>query len=245
MLAEALNFLATLAITPRRRSAEINASIRLWARARRCMRDWQAHEEHCHAVVATAVKGLPQRRVAIALGSGLLRDVPIELLSRQFDEVRLYDLQHLASVRLWAAMKGLRNLNFISRDLSESMQFLAEMPDVDLIVSANLLSQLGVNAVRHGINPAPIIRAHLAALENSASTACLLLTDIRYSIIGRDGALLDEGDLMHGVDIGAADASWDWTVAPFGELDPAYTAVHRVIARAIKPRQDDPEPGSP
>ena len=26
------------------------------------------------------------------------------------------------------------------------------------------------------------------------------------------------------------EASWPWPVAPFGELDPAYQALHRVVA---------------
>ncbi len=45
--------------------------------------------------------GLRQKRTAVVLGSGLLRDVPIEELSENFDTVVLVDLVHLASVRLW------------------------------------------------------------------------------------------------------------------------------------------------
>ena len=145
MILEALNFAATWAISGRRSASEINASIRLGARARRCSRDWAGHEGNCKAFVR---RHMPERgRVAAVLGSGLLRDVPIETLSDAFREVRLYDLQHLASVRLWAAARGLRNLRFLQRDLSEGLGFLSDDPEVDLVISANLLSQLGVAAV--------------------------------------------------------------------------------------------------
>lgn len=229
MLAEALNFVATLAISPRRRADEINSSVRLWARARRCARDWQAHERRCHAAVRRAVEGLSSRRVAVVLGSGLLRDVPIAWLSQQFDEVRLYDLQHLASVRLWASAKRLRNLRFIYRDLSGSMDFLGTDQAIDFVISANILSQIGVGAVRRDIEPKPLIRAHVEAITGLAGRG-LLLTDIEYTIIAKDGSTIDQGDLMHGVAIGQTLDSWDWTVAPYGELDPGYQAVHRVIA---------------
>jgi hypothetical protein len=44
--------------------------------------------------------GLRQKRTAVVLGSGLLRDVPIRELAAAFDTVVLIDLVHVASVRL-------------------------------------------------------------------------------------------------------------------------------------------------
>ena len=227
MILEALNFAATWAISGRRSASEINASIRLGARARRCSRDWAGHEGNCKAFVR---RHMPERgRVAAVLGSGLLRDVPIETLSDAFREVRLYDLQHLASVRLWAAARGLRNLRFLQRDLSEGLGFLSDDPEVDLVISANLLSQLGVAAERKGMHAAPVIAAHLAGLC-AAPGQRLLLTDVSYECVLRSGAIAEAHDLMHGVEMPRAEASWPWPVAPLGELDPAYQAVHRVVA---------------
>ena len=115
MILEALNFAASYATTPRRAAGEIHSSVTLWSRARRCALHWAAHEERCKAFVRDI---LPQYRTVAVLGSGLLRDIPIEDLAKTFGSVRLYDLQHLASVRAWAALKGFGNLHFENRDLS-------------------------------------------------------------------------------------------------------------------------------
>jgi hypothetical protein len=247
MLLEAINFAATYAVSPRRHASEINSSVNLWARARRCARDWAAHEAKSKAVVKGCIEALPQRRVAVVLGSGLLRDVPIELLSRSFREVRLYDLQHLASVRAWAAMRGLRNLTFECRDLSgydtlkagmapKPLAFLSDIVDLDLVVSANLLSQIGVGIGRVAKSDGmpedtvpKLIRAHVDGLCSLEASTCLL-TDVSYEILDAAGKVLERDDLMHGVSLPPQDDAWQWTVAPFGELDPGFQAVHRVVA---------------
>lgn len=253
MLLEALNFAATYAISPRKNAAEINSSVTLWARARRCARDWAAHEANSRAFVLEAIEGLPERRVAAVLGSGLLRDVPIEALSKAFAEVRLYDLQHLATVRAWASMKGLRNLRFENRNLSgyeqakagiatEPLAFLKHIPDLDLVVSANLLSQIGVGIGRllkadQGLTAAVIpelLQAHLEGLSSLSAKTCLI-TDVSYEVIDKSGTVLERDDLMHGMDLPSPEAQWLWPVAPFGELDPNYQAVHRVVALTPPP----------
>lgn len=235
MILEALNFVATWLVCARRQGGEINASVRLWARARRCARDWAEHEANCQAFVRS---NMPERgRVAIVLGSGLLRDVPVQELSRAFRDVRLYDLQHLASVRLWALVKGIRNLRFMQRDLASGLDFLRDDPEVDLVISANLLSQLGVAAERMGADAAAVILAHVDGLRALPGRR-LLMTDVAFDVVHKDGAVAERHDLMHGVALPEAAASWTWPVAPYGELDPAYKAVHRVVAMTIAGRDD-------
>jgi hypothetical protein len=227
MILEALNFVATFLCSGRRRPAEINSSVRLWARARRCARDWAGHEANCKAFVTAT---MPVRgRVAVVLGSGLLRDVPIDALWRAFGEVRLYDLQHLASVRAWAFLRGFRNLRFIQRDLSAGLDFLRDDPDIDLVISANLLSQLGVAAERMEQDAASVIAAHVEGLRGAPGVK-LLLTDVQFDLVLKNGTIVERNDLTHGMSLPEPDASWPWTVAPIGELDPAYEAVHRVVA---------------
>lgn len=226
MILEALNFVATWAISKRRSASEINSSVRLWARAGRCARHWAEHEANCKAFVGAE---MPARgRVAIVLGSGLLRDVPIVALSRAFREVRLYDLQHLASVRCWALIKGLRNLRFLQRDLSERLDVLGD-PEIDFVISANLLSQLGVAAERMGIDAAAVIAAHLDGLRK-AHGARLLLTDVSYEFVLKHGVVAERHDLMHGIALPEPERTWPWPVAPLGEIDPTYKAVHQVAA---------------
>lgn len=230
MILEALNFAATWLISRQRRATEINSSVRLWARAGRCARDWAEHEGNCKAFVQAHT---PDRgRVAVVLGSGLLRDVRVEELAKAFREVRLYDLQHLASVRIWAQAKGLRNLHFVQRDLSAGMDFLHDDPEIDLVISANLLSQLGVAAERMGMDAATVIAGHIEALRSGPGRA-LLLTDTRFDVVLKDGLVAETHDLMHSVSLPAAEATWSWPVAPYGELDPDYKAVHQVVAISL------------
>ena len=227
MILEALNFAATWAVSSRRRAGEINSSVRLWARARRCARDWASHETKCKAFIRT---NMPERGgVAAVLGSGLLRDVPVEDLARAFREVRLFDLQHLASVRLRARTKGMTNLRFVQRDLAEGLGFLRDDPEIGLVISANLLSQLGVAADRNGADAAAVIAGHLEGLR-AAPGRRLLLTDVGFGIVLKDGSVAERHDLMHGVALPEPTETWPWPVSPYGEMDPGYTAVHDVVA---------------
>src|SRR5690606_16162320 len=141
--------------------------------------------ENCRRFVCDTIKGMRQRRTAVVLGSGLLRDVPIKPLARAFDTVVLVDLVHLASVRLWLKAGRLGNVRLVSRDLSgfdetlsgkslAPLSFLRQVPYLDLVVSANLLSQIAVGAERRvetdkcaaaaGCVPR-LVEAHLRGLE--------------------------------------------------------------------------------
>ncbi|MDI6837700.1 MAG: hypothetical protein QMD99_18595 [Rhizobiaceae bacterium] len=250
MLAEALNFAATYALSGRRRGSEINSSVRLWARARRCASDWAPHEENTRAFILDAAKDLRQRRTAVILGSGLLRDVPIDALAASFDTVVLVDLVHLASVRLGLALARRRNVRLIERDISgydqlaagvepEPLAFLRQVPYLDLVVSANLLSQIG-RGVKRRLATEPIgsmpedalsglIRAHIDGLAQLPCRTCLI-TDITFSVIDRTGHLHETVDLLHGVSAPEPRARWQWPVAPLGEESRDYRIVHEVIA---------------
>jgi len=252
MLLEAINFAASYLTSPRRRTSEIKSSVNLWARSRRVARDWSPHEQNCHRQVLEMLEGLESRRAVAVLGSGLLRDTPIEALSKAFETVFLFDLQHIASVRLWAGIRGLSNLRFLNRDLSgvddlrdkidplRPLNFLKQIADLDLVISANLLSQIGI-AVDHmaaGDRQLPqdaalrLAQAHIAGLQALPCRA-LLLTDRAYEVIDRSGGVLERDDLMHGAILPSHRGEWRWTVAPYGELSPDYKAVHSVVSVAF------------
>ena len=249
MILEAVQYAATLAVTPAEFRPFIRSSVNLWSRANRCAGAWTPHEENCKAFIREEIAGMKERRTAVVLGSGLLRDVPIVELANAFDTVVLIDLVHLASVRAWIRAKRLSNIRLISRDLSglpdaiagrvpEPLAFLRQVPYLDLVVSANILSQIGVGCRRRlaesGNADADalvrrLVEAHLDGLSGLPCRAALL-TDIAYRVTDRGGTLLEEADLLCGVPAPTAGRQWQWPVAPFGELDPAYKAVHQVMA---------------
>ncbi len=249
MITEAIQYAATVTATPQQFRPHIRSSVNLWARAGRCAKDWAPHEAQCQSFVRDTVAEMRERRTAVMLGSGLLRDVPIEFLSRAFDTVVLVDLVHLASVRLWLSAKRLRNVRLIFRDLSglddvlagrptEPLGFLRQVPYLDLVVSANILSQIGVGATRRlevekSTDAADVVPKLIAAhLDGLAGLPCkvALLTDTRYRVSDRSGAVLEDSDLMGGKTTPPAAQSWSWTVAPFEEESRDYQVVHDVIA---------------
>lgn len=252
MIAEALQYVATTPVTPSEFRPFLGSSVSLWSRATRCKDEWTAHEGNCRRFVADTIGQMRQRRTVVVLGSGLLRDVPLEAVARTFDTVVLVDLVHLASVRLWLKAKRLDNVRLVHRDLSgfsdalggeqpEPLAFLRQVPYLDLVISANLLSQIGVGAERRleqdkDVSPADVvpqvIEAHLRDLTALPCTT-ILLTDVAYRIVGRSGETLKSGDLMHGVPAPDAEEHWPWPVVPFGEQGRDYQIVHQVIARRV------------
>ncbi|EKF59163.1 hypothetical protein QWE_12953 [Agrobacterium albertimagni AOL15] len=248
MILEALNFAATWPLTSATHRPFIRSSVNLWARANRCASAWDDHERRTKAAIVTAAEGCRQRRTVVVLGSGLLRDVPVIELSRLFDTVVLVDLVHLASVRGWLAVKRLKNVRLIERDLSgldallageplEPLAFLRQVPYLDFVVSANLLSQIGIGVARRlGGQPAEddrmrqVIAAHVEGLAQLPAKTCLV-TDVSYAVIDRNGLKHESQDLLHGVDLGTSSTDWDWPVIPFGEESPDYRIVHRVTVR--------------
>ena len=179
-------------------------------------------------------------------GQSLLRQSGLS--SEHFDTVVLVDLVHLASVRGWLAIQRFKNIRLIERDLSgldallgakpfEPLAFLRQVPYLDLVVSANLLSQIGIGAARRldghadkGALLRQVIGAHVEALAQVSAETCLV-TDVSYTVIDRSGGRHETVDLMHGVDLGHALQSWDWPVIPFGEESRDYQILHHVIAR--------------
>jgi hypothetical protein len=249
MIAEALLYLATVPVTTRAHRQFIRYSVNLWSRAGRCRKAWAEHEAKSSAAIVHGMADLTQRRTAVVLGSGLLRDVPVEALARSFDTVVLVDLVHLASVRLWLRMKGLGNVRLIERDLSgydelgagetpEPLRFLRNVPYLDFVVSANLLSQIGRGVSRRLEAEPPgkmphdaierLIDAHIDGLAALPCKSCLV-TDIAYRVIDRNGKIHEETDLLYGRAPAAARDRWAWPVAPLGEESGDYQIVHEVI----------------
>lgn len=256
MIIEAVQYLATLPVTAKPFRPFIRSSVNLWSRAGRCRKEWADHEARSRQAALDVISGLRQRRTAVVLGSGLLRDVPIDVLSKEFDTVVLVDLVHLASVRIWLKATGYRNVRLIDRDLTgyeelagynelagarapEPLGFLRQVPYLDFVLSANLLSQIGRGVSRRllaepaGKMPADagrrLLSAHIEGLRGLPCRTCLI-TDITYSVVDRTGATREEADLLLGATPPEALQRWTWPVAPLGEESPDYQIVHQVIA---------------
>lgn len=247
MLLEWVLSLATPAPLRHRRLGYVRESVLLYSRSRRCRAAWAPHLAAARAVVAQSLADLIRRDLAVVLGSGLLDDVPLALLSRTFARVRLVDAVHPWPARLIARRHP--NVELVTLDLSGA-DALADGPGItsdaigpvcagaDLVVSANLLSQLPILPVDRfegrGLQPphrlgARIVEAHLAALDRLDGRVCLI-TDTHQREEDRDGTLIDSLDLLHGVRLPPGARGWDWELAPFGEAARHHRTLHRVQA---------------
>ena len=226
-------------------------AVALWSRATRQQAAWSPHEEACHAAIRDAVATLPRCRTALILGSGLCRDVPVAELLARFDRVILVDAAHLLPVRLrygrraTLAVTDLTGVaDWLDGTTAARSPPLAPWRDnltIDLVVSANVLSQLPhAVARRRERDPAAaarvpadigrrIVAGHLDDLAAFACRVCLL-SDTGYREIDLAGAVVAEWDLLDGITLPRPDHSWDWTVAPRGELDRCLSFVHQAGA---------------
>jgi hypothetical protein len=251
MLAEILAWVTTPATLDARRTGHLTAAVSLWSRGMRCRRAWGPHEARCHAVVARAVEGLEQRRTCLVLGSGLVRDVPLALLAERFERVVLIDVVHLWPAR-WAG-RGRANVERRHLDLTGTTDLLLGRatgigdpftrlcadPSVDLVISANCLSQLALLPVERTARMSSpvrrrfadlgrrIVESHLAGLTRFSARVCLL-TDSEGIDVDASGVEIERRDLLEGVRLPPADEDWDWDLAPIGE----YAADHAIRHRA-------------
>lgn len=253
MILEAINYAATYAKTPSEFRPYVRYSINLWARANRCKKAWAEHEDKSKRFILSTAAKLKQRRTAVVLGSGLLRDVPLQQLAGAFDTVVLVDLVHLASIRARLYARHSRTVVLNHRDLSgyadlkagqspEPLAFLRLVPYLDLVISANLLSQIGTGVrnrlEKHPDNGMPddtlprLVHAHLDGLSGLPCKACLV-TDRSFEVVDRNGNIRQQDDLLHGVTVPKIARGWDWPVAPFGEESRDYQIIHKVVASEL------------
>jgi hypothetical protein len=250
MLAEVLLYATATSSPDNRRLGLVGDCIALWSRAMRCRRAWAPHEARCHAAVRRAIADLVRPDTALVLGSGLLRDVPLPDLLARFQRVILVDAVHLwparwrsrdtRVTRIVADLTGLAA--GLGRHEARRQDPLAAFKDdrrIDFVLSANVLSQMPMaverwHERRGGSLQSPdfgarIAAAHLADLAAFAGRVCLL-TDIRHREVSRDGNVLGETDLLHGLTLREPDDAWDWEVAPFGEVSRRSAHIHRAGA---------------
>lgn len=231
MLAELGLYLLSLPAAPVGFHGNISGAVGLWSRGKRQARAWAPHLAACHEVLLARSATLPRSGSIAILGSGPLFDIPAAQLAETCDRLYLVDHAHLAlprpknAIRLWRDLSG-----------PGALGFLDDLPDLDWVISINLVSQLA----RVADDPGGTVRAHLAGLD-ALRVPVTLLSDTSYETRSPKGNVLESRDLWHGVPVPPAPHRWTWTVAPPGEEGP-NARIHTVSAwpdwkgRAQRPR---------
>ncbi len=256
MIREAVEWLATPCPRALRDLGYLGELIAIGARYRRCHRAWADHLQRSRQTILDAAETAPGRRTAIVLGSGMLLDVPLAELAARFRSVILVDALHPLAAR-WQ-MRRYRNATAIAADVTGTATELhrwrpgrslpsprsfapIHAPEVDFVVSLNLLSQLGVlpgawierrfgpsaagDAEAHS---AVLTRFHLDDLARCRARVCLV-ADVEWWRQAADGTVVERGSSIDGLAEPAAVASWIWAIAPTPESDPLLSEFRRVI----------------
>lgn len=232
MLREIWQYLTTPAPAWARRAGLLHQSIAMEARYRRCRTGWDEHYAQCRATVVRAVHAVEPGGTLVVLGSGLLHDLPLELLESRFDRVLLVDAVHPRSAR--RRVQSSPRVAMVGHDLSGVLDpagVTFDFPaDTRLVVSLNLLSQLALPFADDSAVARQVIEAHLRLLQQ-APARCLL-SDIRWLTEDEGTGQGEATDPWHGAPHPDWDAigRWSWTVAPPGEIAPGVRQVHEVSA---------------
>lgn len=230
MLLESLVYAASILGAPASSRPFVYEAVALWGRGRRQRKAWKSHTTNTQDIITRTIASVTPCRTVVVLGSGSLFDVPLKALSQAFKTVILVDRVHLAPARLKARLLG--NVECQWRELSAAshaapLGFLQTVPELDWVISVNLVSQLAVGAP--GGKERQVIDAHLDGLTTLARPVTLV-TDIDYQVLDKAGRITESYDLLYGRPMPASANRWLWDVVPFGEEDRSTRRVHAVAA---------------
>lgn len=225
-----------------RKLGYLKESIAIEARVKRVAADWQSHQQNTRAMLLQAASRCHRFDRAVLLGAGLLFDIPLAALARQFAEVIIVDV--VLSRQLRTAQRHYPNVLAVAYDITGTAARLADyrpgsgLPEIqphlphwctqaDLVASVNLLSQLPVIpgqwlVKKGGQSPAidrwltRLLQAHLEQLQQVSGQTCLV-TDTEHRYLDRSGRCYQRINRLSGVRLPPADRQWSWPIAPYGE----------------------------
>lgn len=217
----------------------LHEAIAMVARAKRCEPSWQAHYNECQAVISQAVAQSKQHRKVLIFGAGTLNDIPLAELSCAFKAVILVDLVFLSSAR--AQAKSLPNVDLIEHDVTQSLAEIftgrlnvtqpskwLDDPEIDLVISLNLITQLPLIPVRWLLNTQKVseikahriaqqlIQQHLEYLQAFQGLVCLIADRENIEIHQQSGKP-EVMDPWWELEPPPIQRSWPWLVVPRGE----------------------------
>ena len=265
MLREIYKYLTTPCAPHLKAMGYLKELIALEARFRRCRLAWEPHTIKTKSVILDAAAHAEQKNKVVVLGSGILCDIPIDELSETFKEVHLVDVCFLKTTRNF--LRQYPNVTLQVADITGLAKPLYDwaqqhgsddpmpapthpkdvrMDDTDLVISANVLSQLPLNPLqflrktRTGLGEQAltklahdIIEAHQAFIMTCPGTVCLISEVERQYLDGKHTIETEDPLCGHAINFGREE--WFWNVAPKSELSDGYELRNLVKGAYFEP----------
>lgn len=237
MIKEIIQSLLTTCPVEVRKLGYLSEIIAIESRYQRQKIYWDSHLNNSkHFILKMAQKSLQRKKINI-IGAGILLDVPVHELTQIFDEVVLIDILFLPKIQ--KRFKNHNNVKLLQVDISGVVKeaykspltypipILPEIPQADVTVSANLLSQLPLLPMEY-LNTENkewgklIIEKHLELLQKN-SPLSILLCETNQIYYDKNGKMIEDNDMMFGVKLPEAQDQWIWNIAPRGEDSKDYS----------------------
>ncbi len=222
------------AATGARSAGLVRECVAIAARHRRHADAWKSHLDRCKAHITDAIDKADPTKPILVLGAGPCLDLPLDALNKHPAGAVLVDAVLLPSTRRLIAKYP--RLTFQLSDVTGLLSGgggQTTIPDVapietqgyGLIISANILSQLPLAFVSvppqsedEKVIMQALQQAHVNALEKSGVPTLIICDHKAELIVGNDKNTYTtlDSDIFSV----AAEDSWAWIVAPFGELGP-------------------------
>ncbi|MCE3010282.1 MAG: hypothetical protein LW875_06700 [Proteobacteria bacterium] len=249
MIKELLQYFSSPANETAKTWGYLHQSIALENRYQRCQNQWSTHLKKCHDFFKSEIP-LSAKSVTI-LGSGLLSEVPKDFLIERFEEIHLVDMVHPRAVRKWA--EAHRQVRLVEMDVTGVLTQLeykvplrkihfkpiAPWPVADLVVSANLISQLPYIPLRKLLNTSlpekELIQLGRKMIQNHFFQLSQMPKSIYWSddvevIKNRRGEVIAQNQTALDVPFPKIKQSWIWNLSPIGEV--SHFKSHELIVKA-------------
>lgn len=247
MISELLQSLFTSCPMSVRRMGYLTELIAIGARFKRQDIYWESHLRNSKHFILKMAAQAPSKETINIIGAGLLLDIPLEELTKQFKTVCLIDIVFLPQLK--KKIRYYNNVKLIQCDVSgvveecyrtkrECPPLPAPLPQADVTVSANLLSQLPLLPMEYLDTEnqewgKQIIEKHLELIQQ-CSPFTILLCETNQIYKDRQGRILEDNDMMLKARLPQAQDEWTWQIAPLGEASKDYSIEGTVKAFVFK-----------
>jgi hypothetical protein len=225
-------------------SGYLNQLIALNARRQRLKDLWKDHEKYCKQVIHEEILQTKNKHSVVVLGSGLLHEIPIISLINAFKEVYLVDIVHGPKT-----FKMGKQVNILNRDVTGFWEIIKTQdkskwlsllekaappwPQADLVISANLISQIPILFVEKLISEgfseqeqeefcSMLLKNHIRHLQQNSGRS-LLIGDNGREFSDSVGKFIRKEPSLVGVSMGKPFFNWTWNLAPIPEFSDTET----------------------